>query len=298
MPLTTELKNKGSWVRRFLDVRFSLLGSFVKRIGGDVKSLPIQVAPRSNSGLANATIGKALDFRLRLHHGWDPSASNELQAGVRVLARQSGANAGERRERRERAQALLATAMPQREDAHARASVVLAWLDDLYRGNGWPEGLNHVVGCLKEAGRPDWDACTAAVDRSVSDEVGALMELASGAFPRREAVCGPRFAGSASVDGADADLIVEGCLYEVKTTKAPREKLVGAFRQLLGYVLLDWSHDHGLERAGFYFARQGKGMSWPLGEIVRQTTGEADATLAGLRDDFRRLAESRRETGD
>lgn len=124
------------------------------------------------------------------------------------------------------------------------------------------------------------------------------MEVAAGVFPRRAAVCGPAFAGSSWVDGADGDLIVEGCLYEVKTTKAPREKLVDAFRQLFGYVLLDWSDEYRLERAGFYFARQGERMSWPMGELVSQTTGVADATLTGLRNDFRRLAESKRETGN
>ena len=189
--------------------------------------------------------------------------------------------------------------MPQREDAHARASVVLAWLDDLYRGNGWPEGLNHVVGCLQGSGTgPTGTPALQPWTVRCPTRWELLWNSRREHSRDRRRSAGPRFAGSASVDGADADLIVEGCLYEVKTTKAPREKLVGAFRQLLGYVLLDWSHDHGLERAGFYFARQGKGMSWPLGEIVRQTTGEADATLAGLRDDFRRLAESRRETGD
>ena len=298
MSLTRELKIKDSWVRQFLDERFGQLGNFVRRIGADVKSMPIEVAPQSNSGLRNATVGKALDYRLRLHHGWNPAESKELERGIHILARRSGPTAGERRKCRDRAQALLAVAMPRSEDAQARASVVLAWLDDLYRGNGWPEGLNPVVDRLRESDTGGWDACAAKVDRSLADEVGTLMAVAAQVFPEREAICGPGFAGSMSVGGADADLIVEGCLYEVKTTKAPRDRLVDSFRQLLGYVLLDWSDEYRLERAGFYFARQGKRMSWPLGELVSQTTGEAEAMLAGLRDDFRGLAESRRETGD
>lgn len=290
MPLTTELKKRDSWVRQFVDERFDLLGSLVKRIGADVKSLPIKVEPRFKTGLTNATIGKALDYRQRLHLGWHPSESREIESGVRILASKSGATADQRRECRDRARVLLATAMPRRKDALARASVVLAWFDDLYRGNGWPDGLSHVAGRLKHGGQ-DWDVCAAQVDRSVSEEVEALMEVAAGAFPEREAICGPGFAGSGSVGGADTDMIVEGCLYEVKTTKAPRDKLVDSLRQLLGYVLLDWLDDYKLERVGLYFARQGKRMSWPLAELVWEVTGDANATLAGLRDDFRRAAE-------
>ena len=54
MSLTAKLRDRESWARRFLDERFSLLGRFVRHIGGDVKSLLAKVAPRSNSGVANA----------------------------------------------------------------------------------------------------------------------------------------------------------------------------------------------------------------------------------------------------
>ena len=297
MPLTAELRNSDGWVRRFLDKRFSLLGSFVRRIGVDVKSLPVKVEPHTNSGLRNATIGKALDYRLRLHYGWDPSKSKELDSGVRILAWKSGATVAERRECRARGPGLLAAPIARSADTPARASIVLAWLDDLYRGNRWPEGLNPVVDRLKQGERPDWAACAAEVDRLMSDEVRTLMEVAAGAFRGREAICGPGFASSAAVGGADADFVVEGCPYEVKTTKAPREKLVGSVRQLLGYVLLDWSDDYKLQEAWLYFARQGHRMSWPLAQLLSETTGDPDATLAGLRDEFRRAAENRPAEG-
>lgn len=102
-------------------------------------------------------------------------------------------------------------------------------------------------------------------------------------------VCGPSFDGSAFVRGADADLIVDGCLYDVKTTMKPREDLPRNLRQLLGYALLDWNDALGLERVGFYFSRQGSWLSWALDDLVEQTAAHG-ATLRQLRDDFRSRA--------
>ena len=103
-------------------------------------------------------------------------------------------------------------------------------------------------------------------------------------------MCGPSFDGSAYVRGADADLIVDGCLYDVKTTMKQREGLPRNLRQLLGYELLDWHGALGLERAGFYFSRLGAWLSWELEELVRQTAAPG-ATRRQLRDDFHSRAD-------
>lgn len=137
-----------------------------------------------------------------------------------------------------------------------------------------------------------WEDFTAGVDERMSNEVAALMSLTLEAgVPEGKAVCGPVFAGSQWVAGADADLIVDGCLYDVKTRVDPRKGLPAYLRQLIGYALLDWDDRYGLKSAGFYFARQGKWMSWPLSYLLRQTTGRSSATLLELRKDFRRYAE-------
>lgn len=121
------------------------------------------------------------------------------------------------------------------------------------------------------------------------------MDMAKTRFPAAEganAVYGPEFAGSADVDGADADLIVSGCLYDVKTTVNPRDRLAATVRQLVGYVLLDWKDEYNLQHAGFYYSRQGRRMSWPLKNIIEEITGDPKATLGGLREDFREVARS------
>lgn len=128
----------------------------------------------------------------------------------------------------------------------------------------------------------------------MADEIAALMAVARHEFPAEKAggtICGPEFAESGHLGGADADLIVDGCLWDVKTTINPTDRLLRSIRQLLGYVLLDWGNEFRMERAGFYFARQGTRMCWPLDRLIEEATGEPNATLAGLRGNFRLMAE-------
>ena len=173
------------------------------------------------------------------------------------------------------------------EDMLARASVVLAWIDGGYRSRGlWSSGMREVAASLDEAEAPSWLPYVAAVDGDHANEVRSLMRFAECRLP-----CGPTFDGSAFVDGADADLIVNRCLYDVKTTVNPHDRLPANIRQLIGYALLDWHDRYELERIGFYFARQGRWMDWPLERLVKETTGDRHATLSGLRDEFRLLAE-------
>jgi hypothetical protein len=96
----------------------------------------------------------------------------------------------------------------------------------------------------------------------------------------------PTFAGSRDVGGADADLIVSGCLLEIKTTV---QSAIDAqwIRQLIGYVLLDYEDSYGINAVGFYLPRHGVRRSWPLQECLDALTGDTAASLATLRSEFR-----------
>ena len=260
--------------------------------GPELKSLPAEVPLRSGRRQA-ATIGKALDFRLRLHLGWIPADSEDLESGIVAMSRKSAASSSQSRTHQHELRGLLASELPAGEDGLGRASVVLAWLDDLYRGNPWAEGLRRVAHRMRHGAKPTWEMCTAVVPADVANEVDALMQVAKREFasdPTNDAICGTRFDGSQAVGGADADVILGGTLYEVKTVKAPRDRLSRSVEQLLGYVLLDWNDRFRIERAGFYFSRQGKRMSWRLAPLIEEVTGHSRVTLEGLREDFRRSA--------
>lgn len=121
---------------------------------------------------------------------------------------------------------------------------------------------------------------SASVDEDVALEVSALYRIAQDRLPARGAICGPSFAGSRAVGGADADLIVGNCLYDIKTRVKPRESLVDDLRQLIGYALLDWDNE---------YARQAVYVTWPLSPLIAECAGHSSADLGTLRARFRAI---------
>jgi hypothetical protein len=101
-------------------------------------------------------------------------------------------------------------------------------------------------------------------------------------------VLNPTFEGSADIK-ADADLIISGCLLDVKCTVKPSLSLE-ALAQLLGYVLVDYPDAYGIDSVGFYLARQGLLLRWPLARLLGHEVSRPE--LAQLRDEFRYLLRS------
>jgi len=105
----------------------------------------------------------------------------------------------------------------------------------------------------------------------------------------RPSTLNPMFAGSADVGGAGADLIVDGCLIEIKTLATP--KITGKMlHQLLGYVFLDYEGEHPLTQAGFYLARQTTLKRIPLSDLLGELSGDGEIDLPETRKLFRDAA--------
>ena len=108
---------------------------------------------------------------------------------------------------------------------------------------------------------------------------------------RAERLCllNPTFGnGSTMLRGADADLLLDDMLIDVKTT-ASLSIRVEDWRQLIGYAALNEHFPIGggeqpvpIRRVGFYFARYGHLVGWPLTDLVDQAKFAAFA--AWLRD--------------
>lgn len=100
----------------------------------------------------------------------------------------------------------------------------------------------------------------------------------------RPVVLNPVFAQSRAVGGADADLISDGMLLEIKTTINPR--IDGAWiRQLLGYLLLDTPGEFEVTSLGLYLARQGRLLEWPLPDAL-DTIAAQPVDLPAVRLEF------------
>lgn len=110
----------------------------------------------------------------------------------------------------------------------------------------------------------------------------------------KPATLNPNFDGSEDVGGADADLVLDGCLLDVKTTINPQCLHAEWFYQLLGYVLLDHRDRHAIREVGIYFARQAAFVRWPLEELMRTMAGTDVPPLDELRADFKRAAKKAR----
>ena len=103
-------------------------------------------------------------------------------------------------------------------------------------------------------------------------------------------ILNPAFEGSQDVGGADADLILDGCLIDIKATVNPRVANLWIY-QLLGYVLLDYSGQYQIDEVGFYLARQGVLLKLPLQELLNRLSGDLTTSLYDLRDDFHKVVQ-------
>jgi hypothetical protein len=97
----------------------------------------------------------------------------------------------------------------------------------------------------------------------------------------------PVFSGSGEIGGADADLISDGCLLEIKTTVDPKFSSTRLLYQMLGYVLLDYENAFAITSVGTYLSRQSLLVRWSLDELLSTLLADRQATLAELRLSFR-----------
>ncbi len=172
------------------------------------------------------------------------------------------------------------------EQVLARYCFLLGLLEEPFRSNRYRQGM-----LMAPAPRQSLEDLLAIPQQPWIDDLCAL----SGLFYNKQAhllphpsLLNPTFAGSLDVGGADADLIVDGCLIDIKTTKQSTldpEWL----RQLAGYLLLDYHNQYHLQAVGLYFARHGILLSWPSEHFVQTLTGEPDISVAALRQEFQEL---------
>ena len=160
----------------------------------------------------------------------------------------------------------------------------LAWPPP-YLGGARPDGVRDLLERVPDG----WAQDVAAL--------GAAFAERHAAWRGAGAVLNPKFAGSTDIGGADADLITDGCLWEIKTTK--RRGAQGEWlRQLIGYALLDYEDVHAIDRLGLRLPRQGTQHSWPVAVLIAELSGRGDLDLPSLRERFRRVCEPLRAGGD
>jgi hypothetical protein len=166
----------------------------------------------------------------------------------------------------------LALPDPQEADL-CRLCYAAAWLDELAHR---PAEEHEILNFIGKSGFRNLDDILAVVPRLAVDDMAALVRLAArsdlaGLRTRTDpdaVTSGPLFPGGADVGGADGDLIIAGTLIDIKTTMHPARHVRAGIRQLLGYVLIDYTSQHTITGIGLYLARQAKMPTWELDELL------------------------------
>ena len=139
------------------------------------------------------------------------------------------------------------------------------------------------------------------IELALADEVAVadICNLAAAFMQTQTGLLGgshclnPTFSGSRDVGGADADLVANGCLIEIKTTIERRLDRRWAY-QLLGYALLDYGDDHHITEVGFYLSRVPALVKWDLEALLTEAAGRR-VDVAELRAELQQLLAAIRE---
>jgi hypothetical protein len=152
-----------------------------------------------------------------------------------------------------------------------RLCYTLALYEQCYRGFmilDWP-----IVGLGADASLDDvLDLCPVGVPEDIAAMIALYCETQSELLRAESLRLNPTFAASRLLGGADADLILDGTLFDVKTSKRVRPQRPELW-QLAGYVLADLDDQHHVDAVGLYFARYGSSISWPLDEFFDRLAG-------------------------
>jgi hypothetical protein len=302
MPLTAELRNWQSPVSRFLRENFPNTRPIAMDFRLEVANAPTIHPAISLGRHYYSTIGTAFDWRLRyylsasqgrnLHPSptMDPRWSaflaslDEVVRRTRPVGRRLGRLAEDLLNRHCIVLALTQQLVSAKATAADRARTAVVRQAPLFQ----PESRQSVAKLLAIA-REEWleDLCT--LSWAAYDTVGGLFG--------ESFVLDPTFDGSADVGGADADLILDDCLIEIKTTLNPSWTRLW-LDQLLGYVLLDYPDRYRIRSIGIYLARQRILVRWPLDQVITASSGGRPLRLDELRSKLREVLRpeaSRRE---
>ncbi len=171
-----------------------------------------------------------------------------------------------------------------------RFCIVLAFFEQCGRSG-------RVARALVEAGpSASVEDLLALAEPAWLDDLAVLTEAFGTQFPAsgvRSHALNPTFRGSRDVGGADADLILDRCLIDVKTTESTSCKREHLW-QLAGYLLLDYDDEYNMTDVGLYSARHPKLLAWNADAFLNELAA-ASIARQELRSELRDAAKRSRE---
>jgi hypothetical protein len=312
MSLTSELKITDSFARTFIDSHFSNLSAVSRECNRTLRNLGTLSNPHAHS-VVSMLVGTAIDYRLRAYFRRNIHRSSIIEQGLRTLevchslelplgagrgyfetkliknrwrtprGRHTGAKLMTSFERTTAKIKLRQRLAARMEERMCRFAVLFAYLDCIGRAPGGNSALERMM----VLGEFTVSKILGAMDSEIVDDVVLL----SGMFFERhrdlikgagKVVIGRSLLGSADVPGgADFDMIIDGCLFEFKTTLKPKVT-TDALRQLVGYWLLDYENKYQIERVAVLLLRQGHLQRFNIRDLLT-----SEFTPSVLRSKFR-----------
>lgn len=278
--LTAAIDEKNSPLRQYFDRRFPN----VKAIQTEYRKTAGTLMVNGTASVSAGTVGAAFDFLLRFTFdaNYIPqiavaappiSGSPEHIAAVLDVMRVAGAAASRPLSPPSLSNAIRASwALALTTEVYRNPLVIVnSPLADLLRTNTFTP--DHLLALAPEA----------AVEQIRAMYMLAIVEFADYLSPPPTALAlGPTFAAS-HLCAADADIIVDGVLFELKTRLGAVNRKTGQradslssadLYQIIGYVLFDTPDAHRLHTVALYSARYGALHKWDLTELLNELAGE------------------------
>lgn len=246
LPLTGQLQYPRSPMSVFMARHLPHPEQVVGAYHQQVRHLPHPVQPMDERRPDWAALGHTIDYHLRLSLGGDLGAA--VDHGIRLIGslvplegapglpvRSALAAAGT--QLLARVQAHLDGSRPLGEDYVTRLCHVAGNFEAVYRNGVFSRRRNLLAQAEAATTLKD---LTAAVPAYVLEDIAEQMQLATQPFaplrrlPAAQRVCGPVFAGSSDLGGADADFITGGLLIDCKATVRPHQIGTAQVQQHVG----------------------------------------------------------------
>ncbi|MFF2654551.1 UvrD-helicase domain-containing protein [Streptomyces sp. NPDC058045] len=293
LPLTGQLAYPRSPMSIFLNRHLPTPDRAAEDLSREMQGLPPAVQPMDERRPDWPALGHTIDHRLRLTLGSGLGAP--IEAGILLVGSTAPLQGAPPPDVRSalylagghllsRFEAHLMGVHTLSEEELTRLCHVAGYFEACYRSGVFARRRN----LLAQAGADTvLEDLTASVPRYVVEDIEEQLQLAQGPFaayrglPADRRVCGPVFAGSGDLGGADADFILDGTLIDCKavtrTSRIGRTEIL----QLAGYLLLDYDDQYAIRRTGLYLSRHGALFTWDVTDFL--TALGAQTSLPALR---------------
>ncbi len=268
MSLTSEVQNPDSFVRKFIDREFPHLKNLSAEITKELKAYRNLEYPKYSDTYAYTLVGTATDYRIRFLYTRDAHKSVTIEQGLKKLQylysyefegreyinKLSNLDAGYTLLDDFYRQSLPLISKSD-EEALCRFCIFLAKIDHFRRGTSIFHFHEAMITGVFDLEKQIESAEKVWVD-DVRQMAANYRETNAAALSRKLKVRhGSVLAGSTDIGGADLDLVVDGCLVEIKTTIKPKTS-TNLLRQIIGYWLLDYNDQFKIKSARIDFIRQ------------------------------------------